>query len=179
MGITACSAPREAQLTIAPQPSMSSVPVTNNIPLNLESRDLRTAQFVAVVDSGRKDVQPIHSTSNLRLVLEDVLSRQLNSQGYTIVKDSDQTLRIDLLDALVKVKHSMFTHAMEANVQIQLVAKNSKDKFVKRYIGKSTKEGPLSASPEDMEIELNNLLNALLQEMANDKQLNLFMTGNS
>lgn len=145
----------------------------------LESRDLRTAQFVAVVDNGRKDVQPIHATSNLRLLLEDALSLQLKSQGYRIVDKSNQTLRLDLLDALVKVKHSMLSHTITANVQIQLVGQSNNEKFVKRYTGKSTSQGPMSASNSDMALALNSLLEELLKEMANDKQLTQFMTENS
>ncbi|WP_028023674.1 YajG family lipoprotein [Enterovibrio calviensis] len=178
LGLSACSAPQEPQLTIAPQPVISSVPVAQNKALVIESRDLRTAQFVAVVDNGRKNVQPIQSTSNVRIVLEDALTRQLNSQGFRVVADSEGKLRIDVLDALVKVEHSVFSHDMTTNVQIQLVAENSENKFVKRYTGKSTSEGATSASVEDMEIALNSLLEAVLQDIARDAQLMTFMNEN-
>ena len=98
LGLSACSSPREPQMTIAPQPAISSVPVAQSKPVTVESRDLRTAQFVAVVDNGRKNVQPIQATSNVRVVLEDALIRQLNSQGYKVVADSKGKLRMDLLD---------------------------------------------------------------------------------
>ncbi|WP_407332418.1 YajG family lipoprotein [Enterovibrio sp. 27052020O] len=178
IGLSACSAPQEPQLTIAPQPSLSSVPIVQNKSVAVESRDLRTAQFVAVVDNGRKNVQPIQATSNVRVVLEDALTRQLNSQGYRVVADGKGKLRLDLLDALVKVEHSVFSHTMTTNVQIQLVAETDENKFVKRYTGKSTSEGATSASVEDMEIALNSLLEAVLQDIAQDKQLTTFMNEN-
>ncbi|EOD80809.1 lipoprotein [Grimontia sp. AD028] len=178
LGLSACSSPREPQMTIAPQPSISSVPVAQSKPVTVESRDLRTAQFVAVVDNGRKNVQPIQATSNVRVVLEDALIRQLNSQGYKVVADSKGKLRMDLLDALVKVEHSVFSHTMNTNVQIQLVADNGQNKFVKRYTGKSTTEGSTSASVEDMEMALNSLLEAVLQDIARDQQLMTFMNEN-
>lgn len=179
MALSACSAKTQTQLTIAPKPNIAPIPAVKNIPLVLGSRDLRTAQFVAVVDNGREEVLPVHATSNLRLSLEDALSRQLNSQGFQIVSGSSSKLRLDLLDALVKVKHSMFSHTMTTSVQIQLVAQNNGDSFVKRYTGFATQEGSMSASPEDMEKELNSLLEAVLQDMANDKQLIKFMSENT
>ncbi|MEZ8027016.1 hypothetical protein A1OW_02405 [Enterovibrio norvegicus] len=178
LGLSACSTPKEPQLTVAPQPTISSVPVVQGKTVMVESRDLRTAQFVAVVDNGRKNVQPIHATSNVRIVLEDALTRQFNSQGYRVATDSKGKVRLDVLDALVKVEHSVFSHTMQTNVQIQLVAETSDNKFVKRYTGKSTMEGATSASVEDMEIALNTLLEAVLQDISRDKQLATFMNEN-
>lgn len=179
IGISGCSAPKETQLSITPEPTIFSIPVTTNTPLMLKSRDLRTAQFVALIDTGRKDVRPIHATTNLRVALEEALSRQLKAQGYLVNNDSTLTLRLDLLDALVKVKHSMLSNSMSANVQIQLVAQRESDKFVKRYMGKSTSKSAMSASNKDIEQMLNTLLEAVFNEMANDKQLTRFMTENS
>ncbi|PKF51812.1 YajG family lipoprotein [Enterovibrio nigricans] len=178
LGLSACSTPREPQLTIAPNPTISNVPIAQGKSLSVESRDLRTAQFVAVVDNGRKNVQPIQATSNVRVVLENALSRQLSSQGYKVGTDSPNKVRLDLLDALVKVEHSMLSHNMVTNVQIQLVAETDNTKFVKRYSGKATSEGASSVSVEEMEVALNSLLEAVLQDIAQDKQLNTFMNEN-
>lgn len=178
LGLSACSAPQAPQLTIAPQPAMISTPTGQGKSLTLDSRDLRTAQFVAVVDNGRKNVQPIQSSSNVRIALEEALTRQLNAQGYRIAADSKGKLRMDLLDALVKVDHSVFSHSMDTNVQIQLVAETANKKFVKRYTGKATEEGATSASVEDMEIALNTLLEAVLNDIANDQQLSTFINEN-
>lgn len=178
LGLSACSTPREPQLTIAPQPAVAAVATGQGKAVTVDSRDLRTAQFVAVVDNGRKNVQPIQATSNVRIALEEALTRQLNSQGYKIVADSKGKLRMDLLDALVKVEHSVFSHSMDTNVQIQLVAETTDKKFVKRYTGKATSEGASSVSVEDMEIALNSLLEAVLQDIARDQQLTTFMNEN-
>lgn len=179
LALGACSSPQQAQLTIAPQPVISPTPLVKSTPLMLGSRDLRTAQFVAVVDNGREEVIPLHATTNLRISLEEALSRQLISQGFQMVSKSHTKLRLDLLDALVKVKHSMFSHQITTSVQIQLVAQNNADSFVKRYTGSATQKGAMSASPEDMEKELNSLLEAVLKDMANDKQLIKFMSENA
>lgn len=178
IGLTGCAAPQEPQLSITPQPQLSSAPIVANLPLKLESRDLRTAQFVAVVDNGRAEVKPIHATSNLRLALQDALARQLSSQGFKLTDNSHTHLRVDLLEALVNVKHSMFSHDIATTVQLQLVAQINDDKFVKRYRGKSNSDGPMSASQQDMEQALNQLLEAVLKDIANDKQLLTFLGEN-
>ena len=97
LALTACSTPSEPQLSINPEPVIAAQPLIQGKSMNLDSRDLRTAQFIAVVDSGRENVQPLHTTENLRTTLEDALSRQLQAQGYTIAKDSNGTLRLDIL----------------------------------------------------------------------------------
>ncbi len=179
IGITGCSTPKEAQLTISPKPTLSETAMTKKAQVVLGSRDLRTAQFVAVVDNGRKEVQPLHTDTNLRLTLENALAIQMNSLGFNRVQEGQVKLRLDLLDALVKVKHSLFSHSISTNVQIQLVAQNKKNSFVKRYTGQSTSDGPMSASTNDMEKELNSLLEAVLNDIAKDTQLITFMTENT
>ncbi|WP_150137622.1 YajG family lipoprotein [Candidatus Enterovibrio escicola] len=177
-GLNACSTPPVYPITIAPQPTISSAPVAQNKSVMVDSRDLRTAQFVAFVDNGRENVQPIHATSNILDVLEDVLIRQLNSQGFYVNTDGIGKLRLDLLDALVKVKNSVFSHEMTTNVQIQLVAETKNNKLVKRYTGRSTIEGTMNASVEDIGVALNSLLEVVLKDIARDEQMITFLNEN-
>ncbi|MFD2179434.1 YajG family lipoprotein [Veronia pacifica] len=177
--LSACSAPQAPQLNITPQPAKVAASTQNSgKTVDLSSRDLRTAQYVAVVDNGRRSVDPIHAKANLRVALENALGQQLSAQGFTLSSASEGKLRMDLLEALVKVKHNVFNHEMDSQVQIQLVAESAKGKFVKRYRGQSKIEDAGSASPEDMETALNSLLEAVLNDIANDKQLTLYMDQN-
>lgn len=177
--LSACSAPQAPQLNIAPKPAqVSASPDNSGKAIDLTSRDLRTAQYVAVVDNGRRSVDPIHATANLRVALEDALRQQLNAQGFKVSSGTEGKLRMDLLEALVKVKHNVFNHEMDSQVQIQLVAETDKGKFVKRYRGQSKIEDAGSASNADMELALNTLLEAVLKDIANDKQLTTYMDQN-
>ena len=178
LALTACSAPSEPQLTLTPQPVIASQPVVQGKALSLESRDLRTAQFIAVVDSGRENVQPLHSTQNLRITLEEALSRQLTAQGYTLTADSQGTLRLDVLEAMVNVKHSVMSHDLNSKLQLQLVVETPTGKFIKRYSGKSERTGAMSASVEDMELAMNNLITAVLKDIYADQELNKYMQEN-
>lgn len=175
MALTACSAPSEPQLTLNPTPVIAQQPATAGKALSLESRDLRTAQFVAVVDSGRQNVQPLHATQNLRITLEEALSRQLNAQGYKITQDSQGNMRLDILEAMVNVKHSVMSHELSSKLQLQLVVETPTGKFVKRYAGKSERNGAMSASVEDMELALNNLMTAVLKDIYADPELNSYL----
>ena len=178
LALTACSAPSEPQLTIAPSPVIAAQPTANGQALSLESRDLRTAQFIAVVDSGRENVQPLHATQNLRITLEEALSRQLRSQGYTVTEESQGTLRLDILEAMVNIKHSVMSHELSSKLQLQLVVESPKGKFVKRYSGKSDRTGAMSASVEDMEQALSDLITAVLKDIYADPELNTYMQEN-
>lgn len=178
LALTACSAPSEPQLTIAPTPVIAKQPTASGQALSLESRDLRTAQFIAVVDSGRQNVQPLHATQNLRITLEEALSRQLRAQGYTLTQDSKGTLRLDILEAMVNIKHSVMSHELNSKLQLQLVVESPAGKFVKRYSGKSERSGTMSASVEDMEQAMNNLITAVLKDIYADPELNTYMQEN-
>lgn len=176
--LTACSAPSEPQLSLDPIPVIASQITANGLSLSLESRDLRTAQFIAVVDNGRQNVQPLHARQNLRVTLEDALSRQLRSQGYLITEDTKGKLRLDILEAMVNVKHSIMSHELSSKLQLQLVAETPKGKFIKRYSGKSDKTGTFSASVEDMEQSINHLMTAVLKDIYADTELNSFLQEN-
>ncbi|WP_434359200.1 YajG family lipoprotein [Parasalinivibrio latis] len=176
--LAACSAPQQPTINLDLKPvTTSSVPGQGKA-VSLTSRDLRTAQFIAVVDNGRQQVQPLQASQNLRVALEEVLSNQLRSQGFNVTAGAKGTVRLDILDALVKVEHSVFSHHVTSNVQIQIVAESPKGKFVKRYNGKSITEGAGSASVEDMEASINNLLNSVLKDVAADQELSLYMVQN-
>lgn len=178
MGLAGCSSAPEPQLTIAPKTTLATVPLVQNKALILESRDLRTAQFVAIIDNGGSDVQPIHANANIREVLQAAIADQLISQGYNLLGQSEGTFRVDLIDALVNVDQSSFSSVLNANVAMQLEVSVPGKKFTKRYTGKSTTESGSSASPEDMELALNSLLETVLGDMANDKQLSSFLQEN-
>lgn len=178
LALTACSAPSEPQLTITPEPVISSQPTAHGQSLSLDSRDLRTAQFIAVVDSGRQNVQPLHATQNLRVTLEDALSRQLSAQGYKITENSKGTVRLDILEAMVNVQHSLMSHELISKLQLQLVVESPTGKFVKRYSGKSDRTGAMSASVDDMQQAMNNLITAVLKDIYADPDLNAYMQEN-
>ena len=178
LGLSACSSPEAPQLNISPKPTLAPIPLAQGQALKLESDDLRTAQFVAIIDNGDKDVQPIHASTNLRAVLEGAVKEQLTSQGFNLMGDGNATMRIELIDALVNVDDGTFSHRLQTNVETLLTLEAGGKKFRKRYNGKSTTEGSSGASTEDMELALNTLLESVLRDMANDKQLNQFMKEN-
>ena len=179
MGLVGCSStPVQQQLVIAPKPTLATIPFVQNTPLALESRDLRTAQFVAIIDNGDSDVQPIHATANIRDVIQTAIADQLVSQGFNLLGQGQGTIRVDLIDALVTADRSSLSHELKTNVAMQLEVTTPGKKFTKRYNGKSITEGGSTPTTEEMELALNGLLETVLHDMANDKQLNSFMKEN-
>ncbi|MEI8595003.1 YajG family lipoprotein [Photobacterium sp. SP02] len=178
LALTACTAPTDSQLSIQPSPSLAKQPDLEGQSLTLESRDLRTAQFVAVVDNGDQNVHPLHAKENLRLTLQDALSRQLSSQGVQIGHESQNTMRLDILEAIVNVKQSAFSHTLNSKLQLQLVLTTPNGKFIKRYAGKSSREGAMTASTESMEVAMTGLMDAVLRDIQSDTELNSYMEEN-
>ncbi|WP_087024314.1 YajG family lipoprotein [Thaumasiovibrio subtropicus] len=176
--ITACSAPREPQLNLTLQPYSGASSMGQGTAISLETQDLRSAQFIALVDTGREQKQPVHAQQNLRVAFEQALTRQLTAQGYVVSDNSRGTMRVDILDTLLNVRHSVMKHEMEATANVQVVVESPRGKFVKRFTGRSSASGMTSASVEDMEVIVNDLLNNVLAEIGNDRELNVYILEN-
>ncbi len=176
--LTACSTPSSSQLNIKPTASNHAYPVDENITFTLDSNDLRTYQYVAIVDNGRQQVKPIHAQQNLRVALEDVLANQLKKHGYTISVDTNNTLHLNIITALVNVKHSLMSNEIEAQVKLQITAETPKGKLAKTYNGVSKKVGSIGDDNQEIEQILNNLLNSMLDKIAVDQEFHDYLKEN-
>ncbi|NLS13123.1 hypothetical protein HGP28_09500 [Vibrio sp. SM6] len=173
--LTACSAPQPPQLNFAPQAFLSTNPIADGKSFTLTSKDVRTAQYVALVDSGRANVIPLHAQQNLRITLENQLAKQLASQGFHTSMTSNNSVTMVLQDALVNVKHSVMENEMDALVVLAVTAETPKGKLVKTYTGTAKRTGVLSASDQDIEMVLNDVTNLVLADIAADKELQNYM----
>lgn len=87
--LTACSAPQQSQINVNPQAALSQNAIVNNSSFSLVSKDVRSAQYVALVDSGRNNIEPIHPRQNVRITLENAWLNSLDrkvSVSASIVK---------------------------------------------------------------------------------------------
>lgn len=169
--LTACSAPQQAQIDFHPKATLSHSSPTKHTTYNLVSRDLRSAQYVALVDSGHSHIEPIHARQNFRIALETALQDQLASQGLETSVNSKNTITLEIQDALINVKHSVISNGIKAHVVLALTAETPQGKLVKTYTSKAQRSGAFSASQQDIEIVLNDTVNLALKEIANDQEL--------
>ncbi|QXO17947.1 MULTISPECIES: YajG family lipoprotein [Vibrio] len=173
--LTACSAPQQPQLNFMPQPVLSRSDIVKNSTFTLVSKDVRSAQYVALVDSGRNNIEPVHAKQNVRIALENALSEQFASQGFQLTVNSENTVTLEVQEALVNVTHSIFENQMDAKVTLELTAETPQGKLVKSYNGTAKRTAALSASDEDIENVLNDVVNLVLKEISNDKELQTYM----
>lgn len=173
--LTACSAPQQEQLNFAPMAELSNSNIVNGSTFSLTSKDVRSAQYVALVDSGRSNIEPIHAKQNVRITLENALVEQFQSQGFRSSVSSDNTVELEVQEVLVSVKHSVMENEMNAKIVIELTAETPKGKLVKLYTATANRNGALSASNEEIELVLNDVANLALREVANDRELQSYM----
>ncbi|WP_332403456.1 YajG family lipoprotein [Vibrio metschnikovii] len=173
--LTACAAPKQEQVNFMPQAVLSSSNIVNNISFTLVSKDVRSAQYVALVDSGRNHIEPVHTKQNVRITLENALAEQFASQGFRLTVNSENNLALEIQEALVTVKHSITSHEMNASVTLELTAETPKGKLVKSYNGAAKRSAALSASNQDIERVFNDVVNLVLKEIANDSELQSYM----
>ena len=173
--LTACSAPQQEQLNFAPMAELSNSNIVDGSTFSLTSKDVRSAQYVALVDSGRSNIEPIHAKQNVRITLENALVEQFQSQGFRSSVSSDNTVELEVQEVLVSVKHSVMENEMNAKIVIELTAETPKGKLVKLYTATANRNGALSASNEEIELVLNDVANLALREVANDRELQSYM----
>ncbi|MGO4164572.1 YajG family lipoprotein [Vibrio paracholerae] len=173
--LTACSAPQQSQINVNPQAALSQNAIVNNSSFSLASKDVRSAQYVALVDSGRNNIEPIHPRQNVRITLESALAEQFGSQGFRLSVNSENTITLEIQELLVSVKHSMMENQMDGSVVLEITAETPRGKLVKSYTGTAKRTGVLSASNDEIETVLNDVINKVLKEIANDAELQNYM----
>ncbi|EGR4370331.1 hypothetical protein DDM82_16320 [Vibrio cholerae] len=173
--LTACSAPQQSQINVNPQAALSQNAIVNNSSFSLVSKDVRSAQYVALVDSGRNNIEPIHPSQNVRITLENALAEQFGSQGFRLSVNSENTITLEIQELLVSVKHSIMENQMDGSVVLEITAETPRGKLVKSYTGTAKRTGVLSASNDEIETVLNDVINTVLKEIANDAELQNYM----
>ncbi|NVJ57556.1 MAG: hypothetical protein HWE19_14490 [Vibrionaceae bacterium] len=173
--LTACAAPQQQQINFMPKAVLSSSEITSDATFNIVSKDIRSAQYVALVDSGRSNIEPIHSKQNVRISLENALLEQLQSQGFRNTVNSENTVELEIQEVLVSVKHSVMENEMDGKVVVEVTAENAQGKLVKTYTGTAKRTGAMSASNQDIEMVLNDVVDLVLKEIANDTELKEYM----
>ncbi|EGR4142116.1 YajG family lipoprotein [Vibrio cholerae] len=173
--LTACSAPQQSQINVNPQAALSQNAIVNNSSFSLVSKDVRSAQYVALVDSGRNNIEPIHPRQNVRITLENALAEQFGSQGFRLSVNSENTITLEIQELLVSVKHSIMENQMDGSVVLEITAETPRGKLVKSYTGTAKRTGVLSASDDEIETVLNDVINTVLKEIANDAELQNYM----
>ncbi|MGD8112326.1 YajG family lipoprotein [Vibrio sp. TRT 21S02] len=174
--LTACSAPQQEQVNFMPQAELSTNSLVKGKTYSLTSKDVRAAQYVALVDSGRSNIEPIHAKQNIRITLENALQQLFQSQGFHSTVSSQNSIEVEVQEALVTVKHSVMENQMDAKIVLEVTAETPAGKLVKTYTGTGKRNGALSASNDDIEEVLNDVANLVLKEVANDRELQNYMS---
>lgn len=173
--LAACSAPQQPQLNLMPESTLSTNPIVQGKTYSLTSKDVRTAQYVALVDDGRSNILPLHTKQNLRISMEQALEKQFSSQGFHSDLNSNNIVELQVQEALVNVKNATMDNEMDAKVVVEITAENPQGRLVKTYTGTAKRSGTFGASNSDIEQTLNDVVNLTLKEIANDPELRMYM----
>ncbi|HIF9273440.1 TPA: YajG family lipoprotein [Photobacterium damselae] len=178
--LSACASQPTALPTIPLTPTLTLTHQSLNVsePMQLQVNDLRQLKYIAIVDSGRNNVDAYQSRQPLTGVFHRALSQQLQSQGVKLVSQSSNKMTIAIQTAQVNVDQSLVKYQMNTALQLSLTVTTSHGKFVKQYSGKASKEAPLEASLEDMQQSMDKLISSVLHDIATDAELNQYLKEN-
>ncbi|HIF9437723.1 TPA: YajG family lipoprotein [Photobacterium damselae] len=178
--LSACASQPTALPTIPLTPTLTLTHQSLNVsePMQLQVNDFRQLKYIAIVDSGRNNVDAYQSRQLLTEVFHRALSQQLQSQGVKLVSQSSNKMTIAIQTAQVNVDQSLVKYQMNTALQLSLTVTTSHGKFVKQYSGKASKEAPLEASLEDMQQSMDKLISSVLHDIATDAELNQYLKEN-
>ncbi|WP_154139867.1 YajG family lipoprotein [Photobacterium damselae] len=178
--LSACASQPTALPTIPLTPTLTLTHQSLNVsePMQLQVNDLRQLKYIAIVDSGRNNVDAYQSRQPLTEVFLRALSQQLQSQGVKLVSQNSNKMTIAIQTAQVNVDQSLVKYQMNTALQLSLTVTTSHGKFVKQYSGKASKEAPLEASLEDMQQSMDKLISSVLHDIATDAELNQYLKEN-
>lgn len=173
--LAACSAPPQQQINFMPQATLSNSDIVKGKAFTLMSKDVRTSQYVALIDNGRSNVEPIHSHQNVRIAIENALSEQFKSQGFSISVNSENIITVEVQEALVSITHSILENQMDANVVLAITAETPQGKLIKTYNGTAKRTAAFSASNDDIAAVLNDVVDLVLKKISEDTELQNYM----
>ncbi|UJF18843.1 YajG family lipoprotein [Vibrio sp. SS-MA-C1-2] len=175
IAIAGCSSKTPQPIDLSPKATLAAAPIVKDRSIELTVNDLRTAQYIALNDTGEKFVYPLHAQQNLRSTFSDLLILQLKSQGFKIQPNAPLTLQVDILDMVANVKNETVTNTIKSRVKVQLIAQAEGHQFTKRYSGESSETSGGSASEEDISEKVSQLLSLVLSDIAKDNELQQFL----
>lgn len=177
--LSACAATPPAPLALMPTAVLTSQPWAHNKTLNLTCVDQAPNSYIAVIDNGStENVEVVQPQQPLSLTLRHVLAQQLTGQGFSISNNATSTMAVTVEKALVTIKQGLVEYNMRSELQLQLTVNTPNGQFIKHYSGNSSREDALTASNKDIAISMNKLINSVLTEVANDSELNKYLTEN-
>ncbi|MCF7354056.1 YajG family lipoprotein [Vibrio sp. CK2-1] len=178
--LTACASVSQTDLiNLTPSSTLSSSKVADGLAFTLTSQDIRSAQFIAVIKhDGEEQAQPMHAKQNVRKAYEAAVYQQFFSQGFTMTKNSNNIVNVQVVDALATVNQSPMKYDIEGKVTLKITAETPNGKFVRTYTGSGTKSGSFTADKTDVEEVINRVSSRVLTTIAKDSELTKYMKGN-
>ncbi|WP_261816813.1 YajG family lipoprotein [Vibrio gallicus] len=171
LALSGCASPTSEQLNFTPTTDNSQIALHQAKSVTLTTKDIRTAQYLALVKKNEDKALPIHAKQNVRVALNNALQGALQKQGFNIVPNSDNHIQLEVQEALVRVSSSTFSNQMQAKVTLTVTAETKAGKFVKTYTGSAKGENSMGASNEQIEHIINHVSKLVLNEITNDVEL--------
>ncbi|CAM2911956.1 YajG family lipoprotein [Vibrio rarus] len=173
--LSGCASPTDQQLNFTPQADNIKSTITQAKTLSLSTTDIRTAQYVALVNKGEDKALPIHAKQNTRTAFNSAFATLLQSQGFVISNNSDNSVEVEIEQVLVRVNSATFSNDMDAKITLKVTAETPTGKFVKTYTGSAKANNSMGASNEQIEHILNHVSKLVLNDIANDVELINYM----
>lgn len=176
--LSGCASPTDQQLNFTPAADNNQMTLNQPKSLAFKTTDVRTAQYLALVVKGNDKALPIHAKQSTRIAFSDAMKRVLESQGFVMSLDSDNSLELEIQQALVRVSSSTFDNQMDGKVVLKVSVETPRGKFVKTYTGTAKSNNSMGASNEQIEQMINHVSKLVLNEIANDVELIDYMEEN-
>lgn len=172
--LAACAKTGSTALDLTLTPTLNTVRTENKV-FTIKGEDLRAVPHIAIVNDGK---QTINTALEPAYIVQNTLAEQFSSQGFSVTPNNRNIVKVDLLEALSNVEDSIFSHKINTNVKVKITAQTELSTFTKTYSGNAVDKGFSKVSDEKVNSILSNLFSAVLNDIADDPELNLFINEN-
>jgi len=167
------------QLIISPQITTKFANIYSQVHANINSLDMRASTHIVQILRDDKAAKLTSSTSSIAMEVEKSLRDIFNQQGLVITNTKteskiDITILIDT--ALISVKQDLMKYQANNSISLRFQIKNADKTLTKSFNSHGKSNGPLNADLAVLERDFNQQLTKLIQQIADDNEIQAFIT---
>jgi len=175
LSVFSCSTTKP-RMVIAPEISTNQPVIYQQKKITLTITDLRTSRHIIQILKGNKAAELINSTSALDDILKEKFTQLFKQQGLIISENNETKLDIVLSKALITVQQDLVKYKANTEIIIQVKVNNPPEILTKSFRIRGTNEGPFKADIAVLSRDFNQQLAQLIEQIANDRELQIFIT---
>ncbi|MDP2560030.1 YajG family lipoprotein [Psychrobium sp. 1_MG-2023] len=143
---------------------------------NLSVVDSRSYRHVLQINNGDEKQQLLSANKPSDSLIASSLEKALFHQGFSQSATDNHSVKVSIEQMLVKLDQTNFKFETQTKIKLKIEVNAANKTLTKTFNTKAATHGPLQADIAVLESEFNQLLGKLLDDIANDEQIQQYLT---